>query len=74
MSKTIYSEDHQRIVKKIRSTRIESGLDQKQVAKLLGKTQSFVSKVESGQRKIDIVLLKEIAQIYKKPVDYFLKN
>ena len=74
MSKTIYSEDHQRIVNKLKNTRIEIGLDQKQVAKLLGRTQSFVSKIESGQRKIDIVLLKEIAQIYKKPVDYFLKN
>ena len=56
-----------------RSLRQEAGFDQEQVAKLLGKTQSHVSKVEAGQRRIDIVALKEYARIYKKSMDYFLK-
>ncbi len=43
------------------------------MAKLLGKTQSHVSKVEAGQRRIDVVALKEFVRIYKKHIDYFLK-
>ena len=35
--------------------------------------KSHVSKIEAGQRRIDIVTLKEFARIYKKPMDYFLK-
>ena len=53
--------------------RQEAGLEQAEVAKLLGKTQSHVSKVEAGQRRIDIVVLKEFARIYKKDIEYFLK-
>lgn len=73
MSKAIYSKDHKYIVKQLKKARQEAGLDQIEVAKLLGKTQSHVSKVEAGQRRIDIVALKEFARIYKKQVDYFLK-
>ena len=73
MNKTIYSKDHKYIVEQLRKARQEIGLDQSEVAKMLDRTQSHVSKVESGQRRIDIVSLKEFARIYKKPIDYFLK-
>ena len=73
MTKAIYSKDHKYIVEQMKKARKEAGLDQEQVAKLLGKTQSHVSKVEAGQRRIAIVALKESACIYKKPIDYFLK-
>ena len=70
---TIYSKDHQYAVDAIKKARLEAGFDQVRVAKLLGRTQSYVSKVESGQRRIDIVQLKTFAKIYKKPVSYFFK-
>ena len=73
MTKAIYSKDHKLVVEHLKKARQEAGLDQVEVAKLLGKTQSHVSKVEAGQRRIDIVALKEFAWIYKKSVDYFLK-
>lgn len=73
MTKAIYSKDHKYIVEQIKKARQETGLDQVDVAKLLGRTQSHVSKVEAGQRRIDIVALKELARIYKKPMDYFIK-
>ena len=73
MTKTIYSKDHKFIVEQLKKARQEAGLDQKRVAKLLGKTQSHISKIEAGQRRIDIVSLKEFARIYRRPMDYFLK-
>jgi transcriptional regulator with XRE-family HTH domain len=73
MSKAIYSKDHKYIVEQLKKARKEAGLEQAEVAKLLGKTQSHVSKVEAGQRRIDIVAHKEFANIYKKQIDYFLK-
>lgn len=73
MVKAIFSKDHKYTVKQLKKARQEAGLDQVEVAKLLNKTQSHVSKVEAGQRRIDIVALKEFARIYKKPMDYFLK-
>ena len=73
MAKTIYSRENKRAVDALKRARLELGLDQAGVAKLLGRTQSHISKIESGQRRIDIVQLKEFARIYKKPLDYFLK-
>lgn len=72
MKKVIYSKEHKYLVERLRQARQEAGLDQKEVAKLLETTQSYVSKVESGQRRIDVIQLKEFAKIYKKTIDYFI--
>ncbi|GAH70322.1 unnamed protein product [marine sediment metagenome] len=74
MSKTIYSENHRYIIKRLKKARKEADLSQKQVAKILHKTQSYISKIESGQRRIDIVQLKELARIYKKSLNFFIKK
>ncbi|MBU4142240.1 helix-turn-helix domain-containing protein [Patescibacteria group bacterium] len=73
MSKAIYSKDHKYIVEQLKKARKEDGLEQVEVAKLLGRTQSHISKIEAGQRRIDIIQLKEFARIYKKDIDYFIK-
>ena len=74
MSKTIYSKKHRYIIEQLKKAREQAALSQEEVAKILHKTQSYISKIESGQRKIDIVQLKEFAKIYKKPLDYFIKR
>lgn len=73
MSKTIYSKEHKYIVEQLKKAREEAGLSQGEVAKLLHRTQSYISKIESGQRKIDVVQLKEFAKIYKKNLDFFVE-
>jgi len=73
-NKAIYTKDHKYLVAQLKKARQEAGLDQKKVAELLGKTQSYVSKLESGQRRIDIVQAKEFAKIYKKELDFFIKE
>lgn len=73
MSGTIYLKEHKHIVEQLKKARKKAGFDQKKVAKLLGKTQSYVSKVESGQRRLDVIQLKEFAKIYKKDISFFLK-
>jgi len=57
---------------KLRQAREEAGLTQVEVAKALGKAQSFVSKMESGERRVDVVELRAIATLYGKTVSYFL--
>jgi len=74
MSKTIYSKDHRFLTEQLKKARIEVGLDQEKVAEILGKTQSYISKIEAGQRRVDIVQLKKFAKTYKKPLDYFIKK
>jgi len=73
MPKTIYSKEHRKLVERLKKARKEAGLDQEAVAKLLRVTQSYISKIESGQRRIDVVQLRRFARVYKKKIDYFLK-
>lgn len=73
MGESIYSKDHKFLIEQLKKARHEAGLDQKAVAKLLSKTQSYISKIESGQRKIDVVQLKKFAALYRKNINYFIK-
>ena len=73
MPKTIYSKEHKRLVERLKRALKEAGLEQQEAAKLFGVSQSFISKMESGQRRIDIVQLKRFAKLYKKQIDYFIK-
>lgn len=73
MSNTIFTREHKNLIKKLKKARKDASLEQAQVGRLIDKTQSYVSKVEAGQRRIDIVSLKKFARIYKKSIDYFLE-
>lgn len=67
-----YQTAYQRFLKSLRSARLEAGLTQEQVAKQLGRPQSFVSKIESGERRVDIVELDIIARLYGRDLSYFV--
>jgi transcriptional regulator with XRE-family HTH domain len=73
MPRAIYTKDHNAIVERLKKARFESGFGQIEVAKKLGRTQSYVSKIESGQRRFDVLQLKEFAKLYKKSLDFFVK-
>jgi len=73
MPRAIYTEDHRKIVARLKKARTEAGLGQIEVAKKLGRTQSYLSKIESGQSRFDVLQLKEFAKIYKKSLNFFLK-
>jgi transcriptional regulator with XRE-family HTH domain len=63
---------YQRFLKRLQTARHEAGLTQTQVAKNFGRPQSFVSKCESGERRIDVFELEDFASIYGKPLTYFV--
>lgn len=58
MEKSIYSREYSLFLEQLRKAREEKGLTQTELAERLGQTQSFVSKVERGERRIDIVELR----------------
>jgi len=56
----------------LKKARIEADLSQQGVADKLGKPQSYISKIESGERRLDVAEMKKFAEIYNKSADYFL--
>lgn len=71
MRKTIYSKEYKQIVDKLKKAREESGLTQKQVAERLKRPQSYISKTEAGEQRLDVVELKLFAGLYSKDINYF---
>ena len=72
MEKSIHSKEYKVVLERLRKARLEAGLTQSQVAKKLGHHQSYVSKIESGERRVDVVELNKFAKLYSKSVSYFL--
>lgn len=73
MSESMYSKEYKQVIVRLREARADSGLTQTEVAEKLGKPQSFISKIEAGERRMDITELKKIADIYKKDIYYFMR-
>ncbi len=57
---------------RLREARRAAGLTQAEVAAKLRRPQSFVSKCESGERRVDVVELQEFADLYKKGLNFFV--
>ncbi|HTJ95420.1 MAG TPA: helix-turn-helix transcriptional regulator [Pararobbsia sp.] len=63
MTHPIHDPRYQQIAVLIATIRKERGLLQQDVATRLGRPQAFVSKVESGVRRIDLVELIDILAV-----------
>lgn len=73
MVDTIRSKEYADFVGKLKQARLEAGLRQIDVAKKLKRTQSYVSRVEVGEQRLDILELQKFAKLYNKSLDYFVK-
>lgn len=69
--RSIYATEYRGMLARLRAAREAAGLTQAQVAAHFGRPQSFVSKVESGERRLDPVELARLAALYGKPLAYF---
>jgi len=74
MSKIIYTEKYEFFLDRLKQARKEKRLTQVDVANALGKHQSYVTKCENGERRVDVVELAEFARLYQKPINYFVEG
>jgi transcriptional regulator with XRE-family HTH domain len=73
MDKTIKTKEYARFIEKLRKARLEARLKQIDVAKKVKRPQSYISRIESGEYRLDILEVKRFAKIYGKSIEYFLK-
>lgn len=62
MTKSVFSERYDALCRVLSETRKSQGLTQGDVAKRLQKPQSFVSKYEHGERRLDVIEFVEVAE------------
>lgn len=65
---------YQRFLARLREARRQSDLTQAEVASKLGKPQSFVSKCESGERRVDFVELLAFSKVYGVGIEFFQES
>ena len=58
MPKSTFTDDYRTFTRLLRATRERAGVTQVELAKKLKQTQSYVSKVERGERRLDLVQLR----------------
>ena len=74
LRESLDSKNYSNIRNKLISLRKESHLTQRGLAKKLLVTQSYVSKVESGQRRLDILELKKYLDVLNYSTHQFLSE
>jgi transcriptional regulator with XRE-family HTH domain len=63
--------DRKELGARLREAREYVGLSQDEVARYLSIPRTALSHIETGQRRVDALELKKLAQLYKRPVGYF---
>lgn len=59
---SIYADPYQQMLALLRQARKAAGFTQAQLAKRLGKPQSYVSKSENGERRLDVIEFLEVCR------------
>ena len=67
MTKSLHTPEYAALIRVLIDTRKESGMTQQEVAARLGKPQSYVAKLEGGERRLDVVEFVEIAKAMDAP-------
>ena len=68
----VHAPEYQSLLARLREARRMAGLTQAEVAKALKRPQSYVTKCETGERRIDPIDLQKFAKLYHRPLSYFL--
>jgi transcriptional regulator with XRE-family HTH domain len=62
LAKTLGSKRHKALIDLLIAKREAAGMTQADLAARLGEYQSFVARLESGQRRVDVVEFLELAE------------
>ena len=72
MNRNDYNKKRRYLSYKLIEAREKAGLSQKQVSERKIVSQTELSKIENGARRIDFLILIELAKIYNQPITFFI--
>jgi transcriptional regulator with XRE-family HTH domain len=74
MEKSAFTRDYLVFCETLRQTRKSAGLTQVELAQRLGQSQSFVTKIETGYTRVDIVQLRRICEVLGTTLPAFVRR
>jgi len=72
MDKSIHSDHYAVFLQVLRKARQRAGLTQTQLAQRIRETQTFVSKCERGERRIDVIELRTFCRAFGSSLKQFV--
>lgn len=61
MAKTIFTKQHQDFIRALREVRRSKGVTQMQLSERLDRAQSYISNIERGERRLDVIEFMALA-------------
>ena len=74
VDKTIHSEAQRRLSRMLKAKRVLAGLRQEELAEALGVSQTWISNVEVGERRVDVVELDQMCEALGTTLVEFVKE
>ncbi len=74
MRPSIGTAEHKRLVALLRQIRVDAGLTQVDLAKRLREPQAFVSRYETGERRLDLLELREVCRAVGVSLKEFVRR
>jgi transcriptional regulator with XRE-family HTH domain len=74
MEKSVFTQEYAVFLKLLRQARKDAGLTQEQLAERLQQTQSWISKCERGERRIDVIELMKFCEAMHLPIQEFIQH
>lgn len=74
MGKNTFTPDQEKLQVLLRQIRREANLSQAEVAQRLGLPQSFVSKYELGERRLDVLEIRQICKAVGISLEDFVRK
>lgn len=69
---SLHSAEHKVLIELLKDLRLESGLSQTAAAEAIKRPQTYVSAVEIGERGLDLLQVRELAEAYGVPFMTFM--
>jgi transcriptional regulator with XRE-family HTH domain len=70
-AKALHTSRYRAFLARLRQARMDAGLTQEEIAGRLGRPQTWVSKCELGERRVDFVEIEDFAAACDKPLEFF---
>ena len=74
MEKSVFTTEYGVLLRQLRDTRQQCGLTQAQLAERLHETQSWVSKCERGEHRLDVIELRKFCVAMEISLEEFVRQ
>lgn len=69
---TITDKRYVQLITRLKTVRSEAGVKQEYICNKLGKYNSWLSKIENFDRRLDVLEFLELCELYNKPFEYYI--